>query len=407
MKDPSIMPTAAHRPPSTGEQQLLTAFGQDKLLIELGWAHWLDVQAPYATTPYTTRDVTARYARNGYDWDIHGTLYEPAREAKPGVGFVLFHGGAGSEKELLETPDGRPGLGAVLAAQGFRCLAITYPGHYPPGGAWTESVAERQPWYLLDRKLPIEEIRARNIRCTFNTILQGAGLLTDQHMAGYDLLSFGHSTGGPMSIDLHRFLTRSRIIGIVGWASGGPDGWALEWTDWTGARPPQVHPLELFARRDAPSFRAAGYEDERDLAPWGGAEEYMVWGDKWKSQMKTALCDNQHCAPIAYLKQYCELTGLPLEEYIDHLRDPDPNWLAKTGVLLLVGERDKNHWYWGEKIEHKQEVFIGKKFEMRTPWTKVVLLERYGHFGYVALHNEKIAYTWLHALEAGYFDFAK
>jgi hypothetical protein len=391
---------------TSGERKYLDDLAGDELLVNLAWEEWLDIGAPFAETAYQTRDVTTRFARNGYDWDIHGTLYEPEVEARPGIGFVLFHGGAGSEKELLETPDGRPGLGAVLAAQGFRCLAVTYPGHYPPGGAWVQSVSERQPWYLLDRELPLAEILDRNIRCTFNTILQGAGLLTDAHMAGYKLISFGHSTGGPMSIDLHRFITKASIIGIVGWASGGPDGWALEWTEWTGARPAGVYPLDLFARRDAPSFRAQGYEDERDLAPWGGAEEYMVWGDRFKSQMKTGLCDNQHCADPSYLQQYCDLTGLPLDEFTDHLRDPDPNWLAKTGVLLLVGERDRNHWYWGEKIEHKQEMFMGRKFQLRTPWTRVVLLPRYSHFGYVALHNEKIAYAWLHALNAGYFSFA-
>ncbi len=60
-----------------------------------------------------------RFHRNGFDWDIRGTLFEPAggREAK--TGFVLLHGGAGSEMELVETPDGRPGLAPLLADEGF------------------------------------------------------------------------------------------------------------------------------------------------------------------------------------------------------------------------------------------------------------------------------------------------
>jgi hypothetical protein len=47
---------------------------------------------------------------------------------------------------------------------------------------------------------------------------------------------------------------------------------------------------------------------------------------------------------------------------------------------------------------------MGRKFEQRTPWTKVVLVPRYSHYGYVELHNEKIAYLWLWAMAAGCFD---
>ena len=116
------------------ERGLLRSLNADNLLVRLSWDQWLGIGAPYAEVPYTTKDVIARYSRNGYDWDIHGTLYIPKREAVPGTAFFLTHGGAGSEKEVHETPDGRPGLAPVLAAQGFRCLAVTYPGHYPPGG---------------------------------------------------------------------------------------------------------------------------------------------------------------------------------------------------------------------------------------------------------------------------------
>jgi hypothetical protein len=133
----------------------------------------------------------------------------------------------------------------------------------------------------------------------------------------------------------------------------------------------------------------------------------MAWGDRFKSQMKTGLCDNQHGAIIPVLEQYAALTGLPRDEYLDHLRDPDPDWLAETGVFLLVGERDRNHWLYGEEEKHKLEIFMGEKFAQRTPWTSVTLIPRYAHFGYVALHNEKIAYAWLWALEAGFFPRAQ
>jgi hypothetical protein len=140
-----------------------------------------------------------------------------------------------------------------------------------------------------------------------------------------------------------------------------------------------------------------------ELCPWGGAEGYMAWGDKYKSQMKTGLCDNQHGANVERLKAYARRTGLPESEYLDHLHDPDPRWLARTNVLLLVGENDRNHWFYGKTIADKLEIFMGEKFAQRTPRTRVVLIPRYGHFGYVGLHNEKIAYVWLWALKSGYF----
>ena len=102
----------------------------------------------------TTADAWTRYQRNGYDWDMHGTLYTPEKETDPRRAFVFFHGGAGSEKIMDLTPDGRPGLARVLAAQGFKVLALTYPGHYPLGGVWKQPIAERNPIYLKDRDLP-------------------------------------------------------------------------------------------------------------------------------------------------------------------------------------------------------------------------------------------------------------
>ena len=96
-----------------------------ELLIKLDWQMFLDINAPYVNTDFSEKEVQARYRRNGYDWDIHGTLYTPEKETNDKRAFVLFHGGAGSEKIMDLTPDGRPGLARVLAAQGFKALALT------------------------------------------------------------------------------------------------------------------------------------------------------------------------------------------------------------------------------------------------------------------------------------------
>ena len=383
---------------------ILAGLQSRELLLEMDWAGWLAMPAPYGEVAFGSEEVTARYERNGYEWDIHGTLYTPDREVDARRAFVVFHGGAGSERIMDLTPDGRPGLARALAMQGFKTLSLTYPGHYPPGGVWLEPVPERLPVYLLNQQLPADEILDRNLKCTFNTILQGAGLLTDRHLAGRDVLAFGHSTGGPMAAHLHRFVKRVRVTGLPGFGSGGPDGWRKEWRDQTGAEEYREIPVERISRRSPESFRAARYEDPEDLTPWGGPDEYMAWANPLRSQMKTSLCDNQHNAAVGILDRYVERTGLPREEYYDQLRDPAPEWLKSIGVLLVVGENDKGHWIRGDRLEDKREMFMGAKYAAATRRCHVVLVPRYGHVGYAELHNEKIAHLWLWAVKEGYFD---
>ena len=391
---------------STGgiDEKYLEGLKSGELLLKLTWDEWLTVNAPFENVDFSVEDVTVRYHRNGYDWDMHGSLYSPVREVDPRRAFVCFHGGAGSEKIMDLTPDGRPGLARILASQGFKALALTYPGHYPPGGVWQQPIPERMPVYLLDRELPIEEIKDRNLKCTFNTILQGAGLLTDQHLSGREILGFGHSTGGPMAAHLTRFSKKTKVIGLVGFGSGGPDGWRKEWRDKTSAEKYVEKPIDHVSKRSPDSFKASGYVDPEDLTPWGGADDYIRLVSPLRSQMKTSLCDNQHNAAVGILEEYPKRTGLPREEYFDHLQEPDPNWLKTIKVLLTAGENDKGHWVKGDRLQDKREMFMGAKYAATTRGAHVVLIPRYGHVGYAELYNEKIAYLWLWAVKAGYFD---
>jgi hypothetical protein len=376
-------------------------------LVHLEWKEWLDYAPRHPDCSYVTHDVTHRFSRNGYQWDIHGTLYEPEYDRYPSMGFVLTHGGAGSEWELRETPDGRPGLAAVLAAQGFRCVVVTYPGHYPKNGVWTTPVETRQPVYLFDREMSAEELRDRHLKCTYNTIVQGMGSLVDALLTDRDVFAFGHSTGGPMAVSLHRFVKHARIKGILGWGSGGPDGWYREWEQWIAPAHDKTFALDVVQRRNVTSFQAAGYEDAEELTPWGNAHGYFEWANLYKSQMKTGLCDNQHSAHVELLHTYAKETGLPLSEYMDHLEDPDPRWLSETGVLLLTGEHDRQHWMRTASSCGQLERYYGEKFSVRAARTQVVVVPKYGHFGFVGLYNEKIVYYFLNALHSGFFgDFS-
>lgn len=389
---------------SAAIEKFLDGLNSKELLLKLSWEEWLAVAPPYQGVNFSVAEVMVRFHRNGYDWDMHGSLYTAEKEVNEERAFVFFHGGAGSEKIMDLTPDGRPGLARVIASQGFKVMTLTYPGHYPPGGVWKLPVEERMPIYLYDRELPRDEILDRNLKCTFNTILQGAGLLMDQHLAGREILAFGHSTGGPMAAHLTRFSKKSTVIGLVGFGSGGPDGWRKEWRDKTGAEKYREIPVDKISRRSPNSFRESKYEDPLDLTPWGGAEDYIRLVSPIRSQMKTSLCDNQHNAAVGILEEYPKRTGLPREEYFDHLQDPDPHWLKTIRVLLLVGENDGGHWVKGERLEDKREIFMGTKFAAATRGAHVVLIPRYGHVGYAELYNEKISYLWLWAVKSGYFD---
>lgn len=390
-------------PKTDAVEKYLAGLDSPELLLRLSWDEWLAIGASYENVSFAVEDVTVRYERNGYDWDMHGSLFTPTGEVNPRVALVFFHGGAGSEKIMDLTPDGRPGLARVVASQGFKVLTLTYPGHYPPGGVWQQPVPERMPIYLFDRELPIEEINDRNLKCTFNTILQGAGLLTDQYLAGRNILAFGHSTGGPMAAHLTRCSKQTRVIGLVGFGTGGPDGWRKQWRDKTGAEKYAEKPVDHISRRSPTSFHESGYEDPPDLTPWGGGEDYIRLVSPLRSQMKTSLCDNQHNAAVGILEEYPKRTGLPREEYFDHLQEPDPDWLKTIRVLLVAGENDKGHWLKGNRLEDKREMFMGAKYAATTRGAHVVLVPRYGHVGYAELYNEKIAYLWLWAYKSGYF----
>jgi hypothetical protein len=96
---------------------------------------------------------------------------------------------------------------------------------------------------------------------------------------------------------------------------------------------------------------------------------------------------------------------LPLREFVDHLEEPNPAWLKSISVLALVGDNDKGHWVAGKDLADKREMYMARKYrEAGAKRNHVVLIPRYGHFGFMELHNEKFVYLWLWALREGYFS---
>ena len=218
------------------------------------------------------------------------------------------------------------------------------------------------PVYLLDTETSEEELQDRLLKCTFNVILQGAGQLADRHLRGRRVITFGPLHGGPMAAHLTRFTRETEVIGIVGWGSGGPDGWRREWRETTGMETPKPYGLAQISRRSVDAYRKSHYEDLPELTPWGRMEDFFRLTEKTRPQIKIGLRDNQHNVFPERLEEYVRVTGLPRDEYFDHLQDPPSEWLAGLKVLLMVGENDHGHWIGATSVGDKREMFMAGKY---------------------------------------------
>ncbi len=399
---------------NSAAKRYIARLNENELFIHLDWGSFLGIDAPYPNTGFQRKEVTARFRRNGYDWDMHGTLYTPDAEALPGYSMVLIHGGGVNELDFFSTPDKRPGLAAVLASQGFQVLTPSYPGLWPAGGKWTAPVTQRKPFYLLDRQLDDAQIDDRLLKATYQVYMHGISLLVEQCLAGQKLFAHGHSTGGPMAVDLHEYLTTTKVVGILGWGSGGPDGWILQWRQANEMPLASIEPsrspgnpsaLTDISYRTVKGYRdSAGYEDLPELTPWGRMEQRFELVRDTTPMFNPPLQNVSHLGDIERLKKYQLATGLPLEEYVAHVKEPDPAFLRRIKALLLVGENDKSHWTAGGKLpEQRQDGFVAKLYAEKSKGAHLVVVPKFTHMGHWALHNEKIAYLWLWAIRSGYF----
>ena len=102
-------------------------------------------------------------------------------------------------------------------------MIVTIPGNFKYGG-WDVPVMDRrrQPAYLLDRELPLQESEIRNAIYTNSLILQGVKQLVMKHTTG-DILLIGHSTSGEIAMLAYEDKELGpRLKGrFLGWGSGG------------------------------------------------------------------------------------------------------------------------------------------------------------------------------------------
>jgi hypothetical protein len=77
---------------STGgiDEKYLEGLKSGELLLKLTWDEWLSINAPFENVDFSIADVTVRYNRNGYDWDMYGTLIPLKGKSIPsGLSFVF------------------------------------------------------------------------------------------------------------------------------------------------------------------------------------------------------------------------------------------------------------------------------------------------------------------------------
>ena len=144
--------------------------------------------------------VVERFRRYNLDWDIGAlrlTSLNP--DAKNYPWFIIMNGGAANFYEFYVDLKNRPGWTQFLA-QKLNVMIVTIPGNFKYGG-WDAPISDvqRQPAYLLDRELPMQEYEIRNAIYTNSLILQGVKQLVMKNTTG-DILLIGHSTSGEIAM---------------------------------------------------------------------------------------------------------------------------------------------------------------------------------------------------------------
>jgi hypothetical protein len=220
------------------------------------------ISAP--TLGYKADWIVERYKRYSLDWDITGlrlTSLDPEANQYPWM--IIINGGAANFYEFFVDLKNQAGWSQYLA-QKLNVMIVTIPGNFKYGG-WSEPIKslDRQPAYLLDQTLSMEESEVRNALLTNGVVMQGLKALIMKHTQG-DILILGHSTSGELAMLANDDAeVRGRLKGrYMGWGSGGParldrvrearEGWVLQ------ASEGKPVPLQILSRRD-PATYSRGY----------------------------------------------------------------------------------------------------------------------------------------------------
>jgi hypothetical protein len=373
---------------------------------------------PPETLGYKADWIVERYRRYNLDWDITGlrlTSLDP--EAKNYPWLFIMNGGAANLYELFVTLTNQPGWTQYLA-QKLNVMIVTIPGNFKYGG-WEQPIqsVERQPAYLLDTNLSMEEYELRNCLLTNRVILQGLKALIMNHTEG-DILILGHSTSGELAMLANNDPElRARLNGrYMGWGSGGParldlvrDAKFPERVRAAGpARDPV--PLHVLSRRN-PATYSRGYSNflnplyEPGMSHYQIAERWLEVEGRRRANFKQQIQDLEHGGEISQkgrveveIEKLLQKTGNPWGVDIEDVAsDLFATHYTRTDgyrqMVWTVAHFDRNHWVPEDPMK-SVEVFFANEYRARNPKAKVRLIvwdSMMTHYGHVELPQQLAA----------------
>jgi hypothetical protein len=376
-----------------------------------------------STLGYKAEWIVERFRRYNLDWDIGGlqlTSLHPDAAKYPWL--IIINGGAANFYEFYVDLKNRPGWAQYLA-QKLNVMLVTIPGNFKYGG-WDgpNDSLKRQPAYLLDRDLPMEEYELRNCLLTNSVIMQGLKALILNHTRG-DILIIGHSTSGELAMlanddaDL-----RARLNGrYLGWGSGGParldNIQAARKVQSEGPAAPRPAsrpiPLHILNRRNA-----AGYSEdysgflnpmyEAGMSLLQVAERWLEAERRRRPNFKQQIQDLEHSGTI-------DQKGRVEVEIEEMLRKTGNRWgvtledvskdLFSTHYTRMDGYRqmvwttahfDRNHWV-PEDPMTSLEVLIAKDYRAKNPQAAIRVINwdpPMTHYGHLELPRPLAAATY-------------
>ncbi|AOS45716.1 hypothetical protein Verru16b_02803 [Lacunisphaera limnophila] len=390
---------------------------------------------PAASLGYEAKWCVERYKHYNLDWDITGlrlTSLDP--EAKKYPWLVIMNGGAANVYEFYVDLKNRPGWGQFLA-QKLNVMIVSIPGNFKYGG-WDEPVKSelRQPAYLLDKELSMEEYELRNCLLTNTNVMKGLKQLLMKNTTG-DLLLIGHSTSGEMAMLANNDPElRARTNGrYLGWGSGGParldrvrearegvsageDSARPARAVAAGSTPPgprERTPLHKLSRRDAKGY-SGGYSRwlnplyEPGDSTYQIAEKWIVAEGRRRAQFKQQIQSIEHGGGIDLkgwieysIEQILVKTGNPwgvnLEEVSAELFST--HYTKMDGydrMVWTVAHYDRNHWVPEDPMK-STEVFFANEYRRVNPKGEIRLIvwdPLMTHYGHVELPQQLASATY-------------
>ena len=379
---------------------------------------------PAAQLGYKADWIVERFKRYNLDWDIGGlrlTSLHPNAKKYPWL--FIVNGGAANFYEFFVDLKNRPGWTQYLA-QKLNIMIVTIPGNLKYGG-WEAPVEslQRQPAYLLDRELSMEEYEVRNCLLTNNVVLQGLKALIMKHTEG-DILIIGHSTSGEVAMMANEDPELSaRFKGrYLGWGSGGPARLdrirAAKEPETGGVRGSrggqrEPTPLHILSRRNAAGY-SRGYSGwlnplyEPGMSHYQIAERWMAVEGRRRANFKQQIQNIEHGGGIdekgrveVEIEKLLQKTGNPWGVNLEDVSKDlfSSHYTRMDGykqMVWMTAHYDRNHWVPEDPMK-SIEVFVANEYRNKNPDAKVRLINWdpvMTHYGHVELPRELASATY-------------